>query len=226
MPAPTVTIRDSRSSSATPLIRRMSSAITASCPSRSGSTPPTTLVPPPNGTTASPLLGAQLEHRPHLLVVRPAARPRPAPPRARRRACARDRHTPSRRRAPPVRHDRRAPRLCRRSPPAPPSRCAESRVWGSLTSPSATGGLGGSGLPDDEEATPTVWRSSCSVRSFSAGPCSGSPHPHQRILEEGCPAISATRSAPGRPVLRRSFSPPLCGPCIHRSVRRTRSASV
>ena len=34
-------------------MRRVSRAITAACSPLSGATPPTTLVPPPNGTTAS-----------------------------------------------------------------------------------------------------------------------------------------------------------------------------
>ena len=50
-PAASVAVWERRST-VTPVSRRRSSAITPAKPSLTGSTPPTTLVPPPNGTTA------------------------------------------------------------------------------------------------------------------------------------------------------------------------------
>ncbi len=53
MPASKVASRETGSTSRSRSSERRSSAITAAKPSRTGSTPPTTLVPPPKGTTAT-----------------------------------------------------------------------------------------------------------------------------------------------------------------------------
>ena len=57
-----VAVSDVRSTSSRRSSRRRSSEITPRSRPRSGSTPPTTLVPPPNGTTATRVLGAGREH--------------------------------------------------------------------------------------------------------------------------------------------------------------------
>ena len=70
MPAPTVTIRDSRSSSTSWAIRRMSRAITPPCSPRSGSTPPDHARSAAERHDRQPAACAQLEHGPHLLMAR------------------------------------------------------------------------------------------------------------------------------------------------------------
>ncbi|SHY45868.1 Uncharacterised protein [Mycobacteroides abscessus subsp. abscessus] len=54
VPGSSTAVPDTSSRETRPDIRRRSIAMTAPNAPRSGSSPPTTLVPPPNGTTAMP----------------------------------------------------------------------------------------------------------------------------------------------------------------------------
>ena len=122
-----------------------------------GSTPPTTLVPPPNGIAAAPASGAPVEH---------AARPRLVA-RARRRGRAGGRSgrgTPARGRGRPCRRrGRRARRgRCCRSPPA--SSAARFAARGSSTSSSRAARSTSAG------SKPRCSRAPLATCSISSGP--------------------------------------------------------
>ena len=146
------------------------------CEPRSGATPPTTLVPPPNGTTASELLRAQLEQRAQLLVRARVEDRVGGARRARPRAGARGRGSPCRRRAAPARRDRRGRARHRRSRAAPRAPRARSRAPRQTYLLERDGWARALGEPD------RLAQEARARARAGAGGRAASPHPHQRIV--------------------------------------------
>ena len=131
-------------------IRHMSREITPACSPRNGSTPPTTLVPPPNGTTASGRCVSTARALPAPAHGWPGSTTASGAPSGEPERMPHEIDVPlagSVHR--PFGMISLAPRPCRRSPRAPPARSRQPGCSAASRHSSATGGRG---VP----ATPTV----------------------------------------------------------------------
>ena len=179
-PAPSRAVIETASTSV-PRRFAVSRLMTARKPARAGRTPPTTLVPPPNGTTAT----EALEH-------------------ASSNGCSRapESMLTTASGASAIRPDRRSSRSARLCPPE--CRSLSSREADTLSRPAASrtasGISTGSGSLTDPMSGIVTFGSvaiprSESIRSAPAGrevSCPGSPQPHHRVSRRG-PGISRRR---------------------------------